>query len=316
MIDTTKPSLVEGMDFPTYLADPCDIPSLQSSTVKALLETAPAAVWERTKRLNPNAEDVHKKAFDLGTAAHAQLIGGGEEIVVIHHDSYRTKDAKALREAAYDSGLTPVLEADMARVQGMAEAALAQFDQSPDIGWVFSGKEGPHKSEASVFWREAGVACRARPDLWAWRRMESPLIVHYKTTGMTLNGGMLSRFAAGQGWDVTAAHYGAGVKALTGREPEQYFAVQETAPPYLALVCKPKEAALAIGKMQRDRAMRTWARCLRENHWPGHINRTIEFDIPPWYENAVIEAKDAEIAIEQAEGKSLYELSMTFHKPV
>ena len=109
---------------------------------------------------------------------------------------------------------------------------------------------------------------------------------------------------------MTAAHYGAGVKALTGRAPEQYFAIQETAPPYLALVCRLDEAFVANGAMQRDRAMRTWARCVREDRWPGHINRTITVAPPPWYENAVIEAKDAEIAIEQAEGKSLYELSM------
>ena len=131
MIDTTKPSLVEGMDFPAYLADPCDIPSLQSSTVKALLETAPAAVWERTKRLNPAAEDVHKRTFDLGTAAHAELIGAGETVVVIEHDSYRKTEAKAARDAAYEAGQTPILEADAPRVQAMAEAAMLQLDAEP-----------------------------------------------------------------------------------------------------------------------------------------------------------------------------------------
>ena len=72
------------------------------------------------------------------------------------------------------------------------------------------------RQEASIFWRETGIAWPLPTGHFF--EAVSPLIVHYKTTGMTLNGGMLSRFAAGQGWDVTAAHYGAGVKALTGRD--------------------------------------------------------------------------------------------------
>ena len=313
MIDTTKPSLVDDMDFPTYLADPCDIPSMASSTVRAMLETAPAAVWERTKRLNPNAEDVHKKAFDIGTAAHARIIGAGSEIDILHFDSYRTKDAKALRDEAYAAGRTPILEADMGRVDEMSEAAEAQFSEHPDAGWIAGSIA--HR-EASIFWRETGVACRCRPDIFVQQVDGPPVIIHYKTTGMTLNGGMLGRMAGNAGWDVIAAHYGAGVKALTGREPEQYFAIQETAPPYLTLVCRLDDAFVANGAMQRDRAMRTWARCVREKRWPAHLNRTITVELPPWHENAAVAAKDAEIAIEQAEGKSVYELSMAFHKPL
>ena len=99
MIDTTSPSLVEGMPFAEYLADPCDMPSLPSSTVRELLQTAPLAVWTRTKRLNPDAEEEHRTAFDLGTAAHALLIGGGDRIEVIPFDSYRKAEAKDLRDA-------------------------------------------------------------------------------------------------------------------------------------------------------------------------------------------------------------------------
>ena len=63
-----------------------------------------------------------------------------------------------------------------------------------------------------------------------------------------------------QGWDFAAlAHYGAGVKALTGREPEQYFAVQEIEPPYLALVCRLEQAFVENGKMSRDRVDPHWA---------------------------------------------------------
>ena len=85
------PILVEDFDFPTYLGDPAPSPSLTSSLVRELLQTAPRKVWENCARLNPDYKEKKKDIFDLGSAAHALFIGEGSEIVVVNEDDWRTK---------------------------------------------------------------------------------------------------------------------------------------------------------------------------------------------------------------------------------
>lgn len=318
LIDTTKPSMHGDMDFPTYLGDPADMPSMSSSIARSLLTTAPKRVWTETKRLNPTAEDKNKRIFDLGSAAHAELIGMGEKIVIIHHDSFRKADAKAERDAAYKAGHTPILAAEMDRITEMAEAGRMQFAQNPDIGFVFADERpsGTY-SEASIFWRELNAACRCRPDLLVLQASGAPIIIHYKTTATAITpfSSSMARFAANQGWDLIAAHYHEGVKALTGYDPRQFFAVQETEPPYLTEVFELDNAFVANAAMRRDRALSVWSRCLATNTWPGHFNRTVVLAPPPWHENAQIAEKDAEQAIVTAEGKDPLDLALHWQAP-
>ena len=280
--------------------DPAPTPSISSSTVRELLDTAPRAVWENSRRLNPDYEENNKHIFDLGAAAHAQWVGQGDPIVVIAEDSFRTKAAKEARDDAYANGFTPVLEKEMDRVHDMADAAAEYFGRHPDLA--------PHidrsTREASIFWREAAVACRARPDMFALGEDVGapPVLLHYKTTGTTINAHSLPRFAAGQGWEMIAAHYHEAAKALTGKDPVQYFLIQENKPPYLCMVAQLHPVFVAAGAMRRSRALYLWARCLRENNWPGHIDRTVILLCPPWHENLLVEQKDSEEFFKQDGG--------------
>ena len=171
----------------------------------------------------------------------------------------------------------------------MAEAAKKQFSEHRGIRDIQIVK--PYR-EASIFWNEDGVTCRCRPDLYVSGRL--PAIIHYKTTGVNLNPYTLSKYAAGLGWELIAAHYAAGVRALTGRRPRQYFAVQETTPPYLCLVAELDDCFLQLGQQRRKRALDIWKWCLKENKWPGWPNGTTVLEAPPWHENQEIERRDAE----------------------
>lgn len=285
------PTLIEGMDFPTYLSDPAPQPSLTSSLVRDLLATAPGKVWENTKRLNPDAIPKQRSKFDLGSAAHAEFVGQGAAIVLIAEDDWRKKAAKEQRDAAYAAGKTPILTAQMSRVKEMAKAALERFSRHAALRTVLQSVHTVR--EGSVFWREAGVSCRCRPDLFHGDA-QVPTIVHYKTTETTIAPFTLSKYAASLGWEFTAAHYGAGVKALTGDEPIQYFAIQESAPPYLTLVAELDNTFLELGQQRRSRALDIWAHCLKENKWPGWPQYTVRLEAPPWHENASIAQRDAE----------------------
>ena len=294
---TSLPTRVDDMPFDTYLADPAPEPSLTSSIIRALIGTAPRAVWHDTQRLNPDYEPNERDIFDLGSAAHEQLIGGGRGIEVIEADSFRTKYAKEAKAAARLAGLTPILEKNMDRVHAMAEAARVQFAQNPDIGFLFESDAAfaTHcVAESTVFWRESGITCRCRPDIFAPMATsdDSPIVVHYKTTGMELSAHTLSRYVAGAGWAITTAHYDAGFAALTGHDPQQYFALQSNKPPYLARVLKLHDHFVATGEMVRERAIATWARCVRSGFWPGHAAGTLVVECPPWHENTMVEIKD------------------------
>ena len=283
------PSLVEDMSFKTYLADPAPEPSLTSSLVRELLQTAPRRVWENCSRLNPDYEAKQKGTFDLGSAAHELFIGAGAGIVVIHEDSWRTKIAKEKKAAAYAADKTPILSADMHRVEAMAAAATEQFNRSRVVGQLCRVTS---MREASIFWNEAGVLCRCRPDFYS--ASPSPVIVHYKTTGIRIAPYTLSKYAASLGWEMIAAHYSAGVRALTGNEPKQFFAVQENTPPYLCLVAEMDQQFLELGQQRRARALDVWAWCLREKKWPLWPSGTVVMSAPMWHENAAIEQRDNE----------------------
>ena len=100
------PALIKSMDFATYLADPATEPSVTSSIAKQLNATAPWRVWLNTPRLNPNARAQHSDNFDLGTAAHALFVGGGDPLLrgrrqgLAHQGTLRKQRAHA-RESGH-----------------------------------------------------------------------------------------------------------------------------------------------------------------------------------------------------------------------
>ena len=286
------PALIEDMPMREYLADPCDEPSVSSGTVKALTESAPAAVWQASRRLNPEHEEAQATRMDIGTAAHAMFVGAGEEIVEVDAPDYKTKAAREARDRAYAAGATPILAHMMSPIREMAETAQEYFSAVPEYGDLLPDM----KRESVIVWREVGVTCRARPDFYI-RQIETtlaPIVVHYKTTTGTLSKRYLERLAVNSGWDHTSEHYGAGVMALTGHEPEQYFAVQEQAPPYLCMSVR-LDAAFTVGaRAARRVALAKWARCLRVEKWPGHRPETVRIECPPWHQLAEDIPPDAE----------------------
>ena len=283
-----KPGLYREIPFPDYLADPADEPSLTSSLVRNILSTAPRKVWENTPRLNGNAVAKTSDRFDLGTTAHGLFIGVGGNLIVIDADSYRSKEAKAIRDQAYADGKTPVLRKDFERADAMATAALAELGEHEDIGPIL--KEGIMR-EPTFIWREAGVWCRCRPDLWD---EATNTVIHYKTTGTELSPNTISGFAARSGWDLTAAHYEAGIMSHTGKAPRQLFAVQETEAPHMVLVIELGSVFMEVAKMRRKRALTVWGRCLASNIWPAWPTKTLILDCPEWHERQMTDAKDAD----------------------
>ena len=281
----TYPSVDREMDFDTYLSDPCEEPSMTATIARRLQQVAPARLRLEVDRLNPERERRASREMDVGTAAHALITGSGDEIAVIRANDYRSKAAREDRDAARLEGKTPLLEREYDAVIAIADAfhrqiretALARWAERLDAAWA----------EPSIFWREAGAHCRCRPDLlWAdgIEGDPTPTALHFKTIGDVKG---LDRHAVDMSWDVTWAHYGAGIEAALGAEPRQLFVAQERAAPYLLRVLDLDEAFRECGREQRSRALDTWARCVASDRWPGYAGGVETLECPAWHETQV-----------------------------
>jgi hypothetical protein len=263
-----------------YHADPCPSPSLSSSIAKVLCNDSPRHAWTMHPKLNPNYEPEESGAFDLGTAAHDLLLQGDMNVVIIEANDYRTKAAQEARDAARAEGKNPLLSKVWGDVQAMAKAARTQLDAMKDRPILFT--EG--RAEHTLTWQEEnGVWCRARLD---WLRDDLAAIDDLKTTSTTANPEAISRTLFGNGYDLQAAFYLRGLKAVTGHDSIFRFAFVETYPPFATSVVALSPGALLLAEKKCLYAIEEWGKCLESDKWPAYPQRTCYADLPTWVESA------------------------------
>lgn len=278
-----------------YHRDLCDAPSLSSSVARTLIAKSPAHAKADHPRLSPDLVREEKKEFDIGTAAHAMLLGDtSAKIVELPFENYRKKDAQTARDDAYAAGATPILSHQMAELRLMVTAAKAQIAAHREAADAF-GATG--KAEQTVIWQEKnGVWCRARLD---WLSDARNLIYDAKTTGMSAEPDAWSRYLFNEGYDMQAAWYRRGIRALTGKSPVFRFVVMEIKPPYAMSVLELLPAALAQAEEKIEQAIDLWGRCLRDNRWPGYANVTYHVDAPGWIALKHEERKEREASLKR-----------------
>lgn len=266
------------MPAPEYYADPCPGPSLSQSTAHVLISRSAQHAYRQHPRLGGRGRST-TKAMDVGTVIHTLILegeGGCDWVEIIGHDSYRTKAAQAERDAAVASGKTPILIDDWRNCKAVAQAVVEQLAK---IGIRFDGQ-----SECVGLWNERtddgqDVACRCRIDHWA-----EPVIYDLKTTG-DASRAAVERSINEHGYDIQAAAY---ISAAEKMFPELRGRVKfinifvETEPPYLINPLQQDGTFLAIGRSKWRRAVNLWAKCLRENDWPGYATEVSRVGAPMW----------------------------------
>lgn len=257
-----------------YHADPCPSPSLSSTLARVLLAQSSAHAWWAHPRLNPDFTPDEDEKYDVGTAAHALLLEGGGAFEIVPAASWRTRDAKEHRAAALAAGKRPLLAHQWANVQEMVVAARHQL-AAHEAPIPFTGG----KPEQTLVWREDDVWCRARLD---WLHDGERRIDDYKTTTGTANPEAWSRTLFGAGYDVQAAFYLRGVRALFEVEATFRFVVQETAPPYALSVVSLMPEALDCAHRKVEYAIKVWRECMTTGQWPAYPTRTCYAEAPPW----------------------------------
>lgn len=226
----------------------------------------------------------HRPQFDQGKAFHAAVLGAGADVVVVDALDWRSKDAREQRDAAYAAGKTPLLIADAAVVESMADA-VKNHDTARHL---FVGGA----AEVSAFWvdEQTGVPCKARfdylPDVQEGRR----LIVPDLKSAVSADPSEFSRAAARFGYVMQQDWYSDGLRHLgIAADPAFLFVVVEKEAPHITVVgqfATPEDVALSAAA--NDKARRLYRDCLAADTWPGYPGVT-ELELPTWHRYALEE---------------------------
>lgn len=248
---------------------------------KLLAPSCPAAFrWWADNPQPPKLE------YDLGHAAHRELLGAGPELVIVDAPDWRKADARAAKEEAYAAGRTPLLAHQYVDVLAMIAAVRAH----PVAGRLFQPEHG--RSEVSCWWDdpETGVRCRSRFDYLPEPVAGRPLLVaDYKTS---TEGGSAPTAAgksmASYGYHQQGAWYlDAAVQCglTAGQEAAFLLVFQERAAPYLVTTFQLPEAVLRRGAVRNRKARHRYAECFDRGEWPDHGAGQVQWlDLPRWAE--------------------------------
>ncbi len=261
-----------------YHADPCPVPSLSRSIIGDLIYKTPCHARLNHPRLNPNyKEDDGNGKFDVGIASHALLLEGVANITVIEAEDWRTKVAKEARELARKDGKTPLLKRQYEQVKIMVDEAICQIYECKELHINSLPLDGD--AELSYFWQEEDVWLKVRPD---WISKDRKIMLDYKTTDGSANPSDLARHIVSLGYDIQAALYIRGVKAVEEIESKFIFVFQETEEPYLCSFVGLPPEFIEMAKSKVDYGVFLWKECLSKNKWPAYPNRVAWVQTPAW----------------------------------
>lgn len=291
-----------------YHADPCPQPSLSCSAIKTILERTPRHLFVEHPKLGAmpdgeQEEDDSTPAMVLGTVVHAMLLGAGRDWNIIAADSFRTKAARAERDAALAAGCTPILADKHARALKIATGARASIElieggahalatSLPEIVAIWTEQVDLGDGTVVEIW------CRSMMDLcptepfrgWWW-------IGDLKTTAEILKPQDLARKMVTDGYDIQSVFYSRGFQALVpeaiGKTAFRFW-FAETSPPFLAI------AAGCSGLMENSAhnkvaaGLHIFARCLSRCDWPGYPTEILRLEPPKYLEDQWREREEAD----------------------
>jgi len=224
--------------------------------------------------------------FDLGSAAHSMLLHDDRQFAIAPGEfkDWKKKDAREFKDDAYANGFIPLLEHQYENVRAMATAARAQLDAHEQMAGAFLNGQ----PEVTLIWREGDTWARCRLD---WHHTDGPMVrvfPDYKSTGASANPeGGVERLAFNMGFEVQAAWYRRGIRAVLKIDnPTFLFVVQENTPPYALSVIGLPPAVMDLAERKVDHALELWRKGLRTNEWPGYASRIAWIEMPRWAESA------------------------------
>jgi hypothetical protein len=289
----TAPGIYPKLDEIEYHRDP----ALSASGAKRLLPPNCPALFKHDR---DNGGRPNKRAFDVGHAAHAAVLGVGLEVVIVQKvtkdkqrvdaEDYATKSAQEHRDEIYAEGKCPILAKEKAAVDAMA----LEIRRHPIASKLLDPDHG--RPEVSVFWQDKkrGIDRRARFD-WLPDTDGGQIIVpDYKTTA-SAEPHAFAKSIFKFGYDIQDAFYSDAVRAAgIAEDVSLQFIAQETTAPYLITVHELDFASLALGRARVDEACAVFRECTETDTWPGYSD-AVELVSPPAWLAALYGLDDLEM---------------------
>lgn len=266
-----------SMPVEQYHADPCPKPSLSAGILSVLLESTPFHAWYRHPKLGAGPSELTRQT-EIGSAVHRLVLEAGQDIQVIHADSYRSKDAREQQERAERTGLCPILVGDYAVAQEITKPLRAAAETYLGAKIADCLREVVVIWQDGEFWRRALIDC-VTPDLRKALDLKT-------SRGSAAPTSAVQRIFDG-GFDVQEAHYRRGLDTIDpdGRGRRTFgFLFGEVAAPYC--VSPPlefTEGAQAIARERWEVGAALFDSCLKHGHWPGYATDTQLVEAPPWF---------------------------------
>lgn len=269
---------VSRMPSADYHADPAPEPSLSATLAKLMLRKSPRHAWYASPRLNPDWQSLDRKTFDIGRAAHRAVLGRGDDYCAIpegilaSNGAASTKEAKAFIADCREAGLTPLKQAEVELIEGMAAIARERLrDHGIELD--------PAQSELAAIAQVEGVWCRAMFDNVA---ADPKLPIYDFKTCEDASPEACLRAVLNYGYDIQAEHYRAVWKAATGEDRPFVFIFQEKPAPNEVTLIRLSGSFEEMAKRRAAKARKLWAECLSADEWPGYPIGLHEVDPPAW----------------------------------
>ena len=269
---TRGPGIYPDVPDADYFTDP----AFSQSQAKELL-ASPAKYHHA--QTHPKAST---KAFDVGHAAHAKVLGTGSDVVVIPAtllspgEAIRKTEAKEWEAAAIAEGKVVIKPKTAREVDAMAEAILAK----PEARRLL---ELDGQSEVSMWWTDArtGVECRGRVDKLAQTDAGDVINVDLKSTNdASLRG--FAKSAGDYGYHVQDGAYDDGYFHITGEHLPCVLIAVEKDPPHLVALFEFSPFDVERGRARWHSALDLLVQCRTANHWPGHPDHIQNLTLPRW----------------------------------
>jgi PDDEXK-like uncharacterized protein DUF3799 len=256
--------------------------ALHNSSAKRLIEKSPMHAHAIHPRLGAKGRDT-TKAMDAGTLMHALILGQPmDSFVVLDVADYKTKDARALRDAAIADGMQPVKRADLEEAKVAAAQIVVRLAEL-ETPILFTGE-----SEVKIEWEENDhegniTLCRGMID-HVILRPGGATIYDLKT----IEGAdeeSCKRQIANYGYDIQGAAY---TSALAKLYPHLQGRIEfvdvfvEIEPPYGVNPLSHGGPTRHRGEMLWAKACREWAIAMKTGKWRGYSTGTRTTDVPTW----------------------------------
>lgn len=278
-------------------AGPSPLHVLSKSTASILVNKSPRHAIQRKRREVP---DETSDEMDQGTIVHALMLGASNKrIVELDFPDFRTKAARTARDETTARGDVPVLKHKADVISGYARKLKLECER---LGFPFDGE-----SEVGIEWSEF---TSTGDEVTCWGALDHLVVTRGVIYDLKIvesaHPRAMQRHLLAYGGDIQATAYTRAVEAyyphLAGRTRFVFLACEL----YSGIV-QPVELGggmRRLGEMKWRRAIETWARCLREDVWPGYTTGIATVDAPEW---AIEDEMMHTTAINAARGEAFLE---------